>query len=128
VALVAPCVLIHRRKEDSASRAHDESRSWNILRNSYAGREVVLVRIHEPARISLLAADEYLGYAVVEDDIGIGVSQIIERARVFVAQSDVQRRGRGHLPAVFGECIPSPVTQLHLRNSGLSLFHGREAQ
>jgi hypothetical protein len=67
VALVAPCVLVRRRKENAVGGAKCKPGAGQVLRDSNAGREVVFVRIS--TWIELFAADEDLGHAVLEYQI-----------------------------------------------------------
>ena len=53
---------------------------------------------------------------------------IIERAGVFIAQSEVDCGGGSHLPTVFDEAVAAPVAQIHLRDAGLALLDGRKRQ
>ena len=77
--LIAPRVLIHRRVEDSIGGMQHEPELGKVLGDSESRRKVVLVGIHQPLRIAVLAANEHRRHAIVEDQIGVGIVQVIER-------------------------------------------------
>ena len=128
MTLVAPGVLIHWREKDPIEGMEYKPVTWEILCDAYPGRKIVLIRIHQTLRISVLAANENRGHAILENQIGVRVVLVIKRAGVFVAQAQVQRGCRRHLPAIFREGASAPVSQIHLGDSGLALLHGRQTQ
>ena len=93
MTLVAPGVLIHWRKEDAVCGTEHQTGFWQVVGNSKSRGEIVLVRIHQAPRISFFAADENLRLAIDENDIRVRVSQVVKRARVFIAQSETERSG-----------------------------------
>src|SRR4029077_5719052 len=85
VALIAPGVEVHRSEKDAVGSMEDEAKARKILRDAETGSEVVLVGIHQSAGIAVLSADENLRRSAGENEIGIGVADVHERAHVFVA-------------------------------------------
>src|SRR2546422_11379451 len=102
----------------------DEANTWKVLGNSQARCEVMFVGVHQPSRITQLAADENGRNAVVKNQVRVGVVFVIERAGVLITEAEVESRRGRHLPTIFSECRRSPGAQIHLRYASLSLFHG----
>src|SRR5262250_1353584 len=67
MSLVAPGVLIDGRVEDSIRRVQHHPKARKILRKANSRREIVLVGVHQSARISQLAADKNRRRTVVEN-------------------------------------------------------------
>ena len=128
VPLVAPSVQIYRRKKDSIGRMEHEADAWKVFGDSQARRKVMLIGVHQPSRITQLPADKNGRNAVVENQVGVGVLLVVERAGVFIAESEVKSSRGRHLPTIFGERGRSPGAQIHLRYTSLALFHGGQAK
>src|SRR2546423_5217745 len=128
VALVTPGIHVHRRKENPEGRMQNDPATWHIVRDAEPGGELKFVWIVQTFRISLLAADENRGYAVVEYEIGVSKTNVLQRTHVFIAQPDLNRRVTSHLKTVLDESVGVPLTQLHLGNPGLALFYCRQAE
>ena len=95
------------------------------LRDAEARREVGLVRIHQPSRITVLSTDKGRWHTVIEDEVAVGVGHVPQRTHVFVAQPDVDSCVVADAPLVLRKAIRIPLTQVHLRNAGLTLAdHG----
>src|SRR5499427_6860519 len=122
VALVAPRVHVHRRVEDSVSRADHKAVFGQILRYAESRGEVQTPRIHQAFWKALLPADEGERSAVLEDEIAVGVANVAQRAHVFVPQTDFDGRRAPKLEAVLGEAVGVPLAKLHLRDAGLALL------
>src|SRR2546423_14832525 len=84
----------------------------------------MFVRKHKAAGMSVLAADEDLRRAAGEDQIGVGIADVRERAHVLITQTHLNRGVAGDLERVLREGIARPVAQLHLRDACLALFYG----
>src|SRR2546423_13241289 len=88
----------------------------------------MFVRKHQAAGVSVLAADEDLRRAGGEDQIGVGIADVSERAHVLITQTHLNRGVAGNLEGILREGIARPVAQLHLRDACLALFYRGESQ
>src|SRR2546423_1187529 len=88
----------------------------------------MFVRKHQAAGMSVLAADEDLRRAAGEDQIGVGIADVSERAHVLITQTHWNRGVAGNLEGILREGIARPVAQLHLRDACLALFYRGESQ
>src|SRR5256714_2875968 len=128
VALVTPGIHVHRREENPEGRMQHDPATRHIVRDAEPGGELKFVWIVQTFRISLLAADENRGRAVVEYEISVSKTNVLQRTHVFITQPDLNRRITSHLKAVLDESVCVPWTQLHLGNPGLALFYRRQAE
>ena len=129
VALVAPGVHIDRRVEDAVGNVRHKAQSRNALRQAQPWREPQPVGIHQASRISVLAADEDLGHAIVDCEVAVGVSNIDERAHELVAAAVGQRGRISEAPGILREAVNIPLAQLHLGNgAGLRLADSGQPQ
>src|SRR2546421_7703526 len=128
MALVAPGVEIHRSEEYSVGCMNHQALIGQALGNAEARSKIVSVGVHQSFWIAILAANENAGHTVVEDQVGVGIVLVVQRVCVFVANAEVQGGGWSDFPAVFHEGVTAPISQIHLRDSGLSLLHCRETE
>lgn len=128
VALIAPGVPIDRSKEDAIGTVKDEAEPVDLASKPEARGKIVLIGIEKSARIIVLAADEDRRYAVVKDEVCVGVPVIIERAGILVAKTDVEGGGGVYLPGVLDKCISAPILEVHLGHAGLALLDGGKTE
>src|SRR6266446_7939355 len=105
-----------------------EAHVRKVLGDSKTRGEVVFVRVHQPSRITPLAADENGRNAALENQVCVGVALVVERAGVFIAEAEVESRRGRHLPTIFGKRRSSPRAQIHRRHASLALLHGGQAE
>ena len=91
VALVAPSVEVHGREENAVCRVEHDAHIAEMVRDPEARSKIVLVRIHQAVRESVLSADKNMGRTVLKDDVGVGVTDVVQRARIFIAQAHFDR-------------------------------------
>src|SRR5205085_8375827 len=98
-------VLVHRRVEEPIASSQYDSESRQVFRNPKTRRYVVLVGIHKPSGVAVFAADEHGRHAVVEDQVAVRFTEIIERTGVLISHTEINRRGRSDLPAILREAV-----------------------
>src|SRR3981189_2689298 len=106
----------------------DEDNAWKVFGDPQPRRKVVFVGVHQPSRITQLAADENGRNAVIKYQGGIGVALVVERTGVFIAKAEVEGGGRCRLPAIFGERLSASRAQIHRRHASLELLHGGQSE
>src|SRR5437879_8600266 len=98
-----------------------EADAWKVFGDSQARRKVMLIGVHQPSRITQLPADKNGRNAVVENQVGVGVLLVVERAGVFIAESVVKSSSGRHMPTILGERGRSTGATIHFRFIGLDL-------
>lgn len=128
MALIAPGVSIDRSEEDSVSAVEDQPKTTELPGKTEARGEIVFIRIEEPARIVVLAADEDGGDTMVKNEVRVGVDGIVQGTGILITETEVESGDRVELPSVLEEGIGTPIFEVHLRNTGLALFDGGQAE
>src|SRR6202158_482802 len=106
----------------------DEANAWKVFGDPQPRRKVVFVGVHQPSRITQLAADENGRNAAIKNQVRVGVLLVVERAGVLITKAEVECSRGPHLPTIFSECRRSPGAQIHLRYASLALFHGGQTK
>ena len=99
-----------------------------LMRDARAWRKFELVRIVQTFGKALLPADEYERHAILKCQVGICIANVYQRTHVFISKSDLNRRVTRKLKSVLHKRIRVPLSQLHLRNTGLSLLYRRKTE
>ena len=128
VALVTPRIHINRREEDAERCVQNDAVFVKVMRDARAWSEFELIRIVQTLGKALLPADKDKRHAILKCQIGIRIANVYQRTHVFVSQSDLDRRVTRKLKSVLYKRIRVPLSQLHLRNAGLSLLYGRKTE
>ena len=128
VALVTPRIHINRREENAESSVQDDAVFVNVMRDARAWSKIELIRIVQTFGKALLPTDKYERHAILERQIGICIANVDQRTHVFVSQSNLDRRVTRQLKSVLYKRIRVPLSQLHLRNTGLSLLHSGKTE
>src|SRR5262249_27841658 len=112
VSLVAPRVHIDRREKDSEARVQDESVLVQVVRNTDARSEIEFIGVVQTFRKTLLPADKYKRHAVLKRQIGVWITNVDERAHVFITKTHLDRCVASNLKAVMDKSIRVPLAQL----------------
>ena len=91
--LVAPCVQIHRRIENSVRRAENQAAVIEAVRHAEARSETQLRGILQAARHAILTTDEGHQFAILLHDITPVALDVHQRRFEFVTHADIDRRG-----------------------------------
>src|SRR5258708_37497662 len=97
---------------------------WYSLGNGEKGGGGAGIRIFQALGKAILRANKHGRSSVVEGQVGIRIGNVHQRVHVLIAQSNLDRGGVSKLKAVLREAIYIPLPKLHLRDAGLTLFHG----
>jgi hypothetical protein len=98
------------------------------MRDARAWSKLELIRIVQTFREALLPTDKYERHAILERQVGVCIANVNQWAHVFIAKSDLDRRVTRKLKSVLYKRIRIPLSQLHLRNTGLPLLYGRKTE
>ena len=128
VALIAPGVHVDRGEEDAVGGMDDEAEGGDALCDAEAGCEVGVVGDHEALRHTVLPADEDGRDAILEDEVGVGVAAVEERAHVLVAEAVVEGGVGADAEGVLRVAVGVPLTEVHLGDAGLTLADGGRAE
>src|SRR6185295_371117 len=128
VSLVAPGVHVDRRKENSEGAVDHNPQFRQVVRETKPGREFQFVRIVQSFGISLLTADENERHTILEYQIGVSETNVLQGTHILIAQTDLDRGVARHLKTVLNKSVDVPLPELHLRDARLALLHRGEAQ
>jgi hypothetical protein len=93
-----------------------------MVRDSEAWSKIVFVGIHQAAGEAVLPSDKNPGSSVLKDEVGVGVSDVVQGARVLIAQAHFDGGIARNLKTVLHKGIGGPSAKLHLRYAGLALL------
>ena len=98
------------------------------MRQTESGSEIQRSGFRQAFRIAKLPTDEDKGFAILEYEIRISVTDIGQRTHEFIPESDLDCRAAGDRKTVLCEAVGVPLTKLHLRDAGLALLHCRQPE
>src|SRR5258708_23572 len=116
MTLVTPRIHVHGCEENAKGRVKNQAVVRHAVRDACARSEFELVCRIQTFWETLLSADENGRHPIFEDEIGVCVTNIRERAHIFITQTYLHCRVASQLKAVLDKRIPVPLSQLHLGN------------
>src|ERR1041384_1117733 len=128
VALVAPGIHVDRRKENSECAVNHNSQIRQVMRKTKPRREFQFVRIIQAFGISLLPTDKNERHSILEHQIGVGETNVLQRTHILIAQTNLNRSVARHLKTVLDKSVDVPLPQLHLRDAAWPLLPRGEAE
>ena len=83
----------------------NEAYVGEVVRDPEAWSKIVFVGIHQAAGEAVLPADKNPGNAVLKDDIGVGIGDVVQRTRVFIPQAHFDRGVARNLKTVLHKSV-----------------------